>query len=119
MSIYSKTTISSRGAIVASYNAAAGTGRWLEYGGNPSNEVPYVQPEPGVLRAISLSVANSTTVTASILKNGVSVATISLTSSLTGVNSNISIPVAVGDTLSIQITSGSCNKPSLFLFIQM
>lgn len=117
--MYRKTIVSSRGAIVCSHDGTASAGRWLSFGGNPSNTSPYIQPEPGSLRAVSLSTQGASTVTIVLYKNGVSVATFNLVGSAALIDNTLSIPLDPSDTLSAQVTSGSAIRPSLFLFVQM
>lgn len=109
-----------RYTLLAAYNATANNGRWLEWFQSvPTNENPYYPPRRSILTSLSLTVAGSSTTTITIYKNGVSATTISLTAQTATTVPSINIVYQPTDYLSVQVTSGTCTRPSLFLFFQL
>jgi hypothetical protein len=113
----------SRYALICGYEANTNNGRWLEFHrGNPSNTSPYVVAESSQL--ISLSVSNADTVTSStfaVYKNGISAATIIITSGSTA-STVLGSPIdlVADDELSVQKTAGdSCSEVTLSLNIKV
>lgn len=101
------------------YDANANTGRWLEVSkGVASNTSPHVVAQNGTLRNIALAVSGTTTATITIYKNGVALDTIALNASATAVKSNLNYAVLAGDTLSAQVTAGTCTEPNLSVEVQ-
>lgn len=96
------------------YDANASNGRWLEVNkGVPSNTSPHVMAEDGKLVSATISVKNNATCTAEVFLNGVSIITLTLSSSQTAAINNLNIDVDQLDELSVQITSGSCVEPNV------
>lgn len=110
----------SRGPTVCGFDGTASSGRWLEfYANNPSNTNPFVLAEAAQLIALSIvTSATSATGTATVYKNGVALTTISLAAQKKNAISGLSFNFAVLDEISIQITSGSISRPTLYMFIR-
>ena len=109
----------SRGPTVCGFDGTASTGRWLEfYANNPSNSNPFVVAEPSELIAISISAASNSTGTVTIFKNGVSIQTISLSASRINRINGLAHSLTDLNEISVQITSGSISRPTVFLFIR-
>lgn len=117
--IYNLAKNASRGAIGCGFDGTASTGRWLEFfANNPSNNSPFVVPEPSILRAISASSTSNATCVITVFKNGVSVATLNFSASQVARDKTLNISVTDLDEISIQVTSGSISRPTFFMFIQ-
>jgi len=114
-------TLSSMYAVSCSYSSNAGTGRYLEFWpSNPSDSSPFKIITTTVLVGLAINSTSSTTGTVSIFKNSnftTAIATISLTSQTSNYLSNLSILLDSGDTLSVQVTSGSLSKPGCSLYL--
>lgn len=110
----------SRGPTVCGFDGNGGTGRWLEFfANNPSNNSPFIVAEPSELIAVSIvSAVASSTGTVTIYSNGSSITTISLSSQKKNAISELTIPLSSLDEISVQITSGSISRPTVFLFIR-
>lgn len=109
----------SRGPTVCGFDGTASTGRWLEFfSNNPSNNNPFILAEPAQLIAVSISAAANSTGTATIFKNGISIQTISLSASRKQRISNLTQLFTDLDELSVEITSGSISRPTVFMFIR-
>lgn len=117
--IYNLAKNASRGAIGCGFDGNASSGRWLEFfSNNPSNNSPFVVPEPSILRAISASSTANSTCVITVFKNGVSVATLTFTASQAARDKTLNIPLTDLDQISIQVTSGSISRPTFFMFVQ-
>lgn len=117
--IYNLAKNASRGAIGCGFDGSASTGRWLEFfANNPSDNSPFVVPEPSILRAISASSTSNATCVITVFKNGVSVATLTFTAAQVARNKTLSVSLTDLDEISIQVTSGSISRPTFFMFIQ-
>ena len=109
-----------RYAITCGFDGSAATNRWMEVITNvASNVSPFVVPEAGTIKALSLAVQANATTTITIFKNGSSLTTITLSTTKTNSISGLNLALAAGDTLSAQVTSGSCNQPVLNIFVQV
>lgn len=109
-----------RYTLLSAYNATANTGRWLEWFQSvPTNTNPYYPPRRSILTSLSLSVDGNATTTITIYKNNISVTTISLTAQSSATVPILNVPYEPTDYLSIQVTAGTCSRPSLFLFFQL
>lgn len=109
-----------RFTILAAYNASANTGRWLEWFQSvESQSNPFVFPRDSVITELSLSVSTTATTTITLYKNTIAVQTISLTGQLFATLKLLTIVFNEGDKLSVQVTAGSCTKPSLFIFSEL
>ncbi len=117
--IYNLAKNASRGAIGCGFDGTASSGRWLEFfANNPSNNSPFVVPEPSILRAISASCTSNSTCVITVFKNGVSVATLTFTAAQAARDKTLNISLTDLDKISIQVTSGSISRPTFFMFIQ-
>jgi hypothetical protein len=117
--IYNLAKNASRGAIGCGFDGNASTGRWLEFfANNPSNDSPFVVPEPGILRAISASSTSNATCVITVFKNGVSVATLSFSAAQAARDKTLNVSVTDLDEISVQVTSGSISRPTFFMFVQ-
>jgi hypothetical protein len=118
--IDSKVTGKPRAIIAFAYNGTANSGKWLEtFASIASNETPFVTAEPAKVKALSLVNFGSTTATVTLYKNGVSAQTISLAAQTYKTIDSLTIALATGDSLSAQVTSGSMQKPALFVSIEI
>jgi hypothetical protein len=110
---------SSRGPTICGFDGSGSVGRWLEFfSNNPSNNNPFIIAENNKLVAISISASSSSTGTVTIFKNGTFLTTITLTASKKNAVSGLSLSLAPLDEISLQITSGSISRPTVFMFIQ-
>lgn len=117
--IYNLAKNASRGAIGCGFDGSASSGRWLEFfANNPSNNSPFVVPEPSILRAISASSTANSTCVITVFKNGVSVATLTFTAAQVARDKTLNISLTDLDEISIQVTSGSISRPTFFMFVQ-
>ena len=94
------------------YTGAASTGRWLLYAGVVTAAT--AGPNMAVIcriKGLAFSANASATCTATIYKNGSALTTISLSSQIRTTVTALNLPLAVGDFLGVQITSGSCTNP--------
>ena len=107
--------------IVASYSANAGVGRFLEFwSSNPSDSSPFLIVVNSTIVGMSIVSTASSTGTVTIYKNADFVTvlgTLSLTAQTTNSTTALTIPVLAGDRISLQVTSGSVNKPGVALYI--
>lgn len=109
-----------RFTMLCAYNATANTGRWLEWFQSVASDTnPFVYPRASVIKELSLSVQNNATATVRLFKNGIQVQNISLASSKAATLTNLTLPFAALDELSMQVVSGSCSKPVLFIFSEL
>jgi len=109
----------SRGFVSCGFDGNASSGRWLEFATNiASNLTPFIVPEPGVIRAISLGTNGNSTCTVTLFKNGIAITTLSTSASSANRNKTLNLSVTDLDKLSVQVTSGSCNRPMFYIFIQ-
>ncbi len=107
-------------AVTAGYNGNATTGKYLEFlTGVGSDEDPYVLPRTARLRYVSIATRNNCTGTVSILNNGSSITSVSLSSAQAGSSPELSISLAAMDNISVQITSGTMDKPIVYIHIQL
>jgi len=110
----------SRGPTTCSFDGTASAGRWLEFSANnPSNTVPFILAEDCEL--ISLSVvtsATSATGNVRIFRNGSAVQNITLTAQKKNAIAGLSIPFVSLDEISVQVTSGSITRATVYLFIR-
>lgn len=104
--------------LIAGFDGNGSTGRWLEIGDNSaSNLIPFVWPRAGFISELSFRTNGVSTCTATIFKNGVSTGqTISTVAAAQATITGLTLAFAAGDTLSIQITAGSANRPHVFNF---
>lgn len=117
--VYNLAKNASRGAIGCGFDGSASTGRWLEFfSNNPSNNSPFVVPEPSILRAISASSTSNATCVITVFKNGISVATLTFTASQVARDKTLNVSLTDLDEISIQVTSGSISRPTFFMFAQ-
>jgi hypothetical protein len=101
-----------RAFLIAGYNGTAGLNKYLEYFASVSSDSsPWVAAEPGSIKALSLSARLNTTCTITLFINGVSEATISLSSSRTAAVGSLNIAYDTLDEFSCQVTSGSVRDP--------
>lgn len=106
------------GAICA-YNGTANAVKYLEFFASiSSNTAGLVLAENSTLRSIAVSVQTATTATFTLYKNGVSIQTISLSSSRTNYISGLTTSLSTGDELSAAITSGSASNIILNFYIR-
>ena len=116
---YTGGAAASRGPTICGFDGTASTGRWLEFfGNNPSNNNPFILAEPSELEALSISASSNSTGTVTIFKNGVSITTISLSASRKARTNNLGLSLTDLDELSVQVTSGSISRPTVFIFIR-
>lgn len=113
-------SLASRGPTTCSFDGTASTGRWLEFSANnPSNTVPFILAEDCELISLSIvTSATSATGNARVFRNGIGVQNISLTAQKKNAISGLSITLNSLDELSVQITSGSITRATVYLFIR-
>lgn len=106
--------------LIAGFDGNGSTGRWLEIGDNSaSNLIPFVFPRAGVISELSLRTNGNSTTTATIFRNGVSTGqTISTAGTSQAALTGLNISFTALQTLSVQITAGSSNRPHVFIFIR-
>lgn len=110
---------SSRGPTICGFDGTGSTGRWLEFfANNPSNNNPFIIAENNRLVAISISASANSTGTVTVYKNGSSITTISLSGTKKNAVSGLALSLASLDELSLEVTSGSISRPTVFMFIQ-
>lgn len=110
---------SSRGPTICGFDGNGSTGRWLEFfANNPSNNNPFIIAENNELIAVSICASTNSTGTVSIFKNGVSIQTISLSASRKNAVTGLTHSLVSLDELSLQVTSGSITRPTVFMFIR-
>ncbi len=117
---YQTAANASRGPTVCGFDGSASSGRWLEfYANNPSDASPFIVAEPAELIALSIVTAStSATGTVTIYKNGVSIQTISLTAQKKNAISGLAHLLSTLDEISVQVTSGSISRPTVYIFIR-
>lgn len=110
----------SRGPTVAGFDGNASTGRWLEfYSNNPSDSNPFIVAENSQLIAVSIVTGAATaTGTAAIKRNGTTIQSISLTAQKKNAVDSLALNLVPLDELSIQISSGSISRPTVYMFIR-
>jgi len=110
----------SRGPTTCSFDGTASTGRWLEFSANnPSNTVPFVLAEDCELIALSLVTSDtSATGNARVFRNGSSVQNIALSAQKKNAIAGLNIPFNSLDEISVQVTSGSIARATVYLFIR-
>ncbi len=98
-------------------NGNAGVGKWLDYHHNISSaDVPFSVPKAIELKAIAADIRVSSTVTFTVFKNGSSLETLTITSSMKDKKIGLTHSLAVGDFISVKVTSGSASRPLFHLF---
>ena len=108
-----------RYVIQCGFDGSASHGRYLEFIGNVAcDQTPYVVAANIQLRELSISVAANATVTVSIIKNGSTVESISLSGSKKAIKTGLSVSFSALDEMQFKVTSGSCSKPLVLAFIQ-
>lgn len=109
----------SRGTTTCGLDTNASATRYLEFvTNNPSNNNPLIIPENSQLIAISISASANSTGTVTVFKNTVSVTTISLTAARKATSAGLTIAFSALDELSLAVTSGTINRPCVFLNIR-
>jgi len=109
----------SRGAVMCGFDGSAGVGRWLEFfTNNPSNLNPLIIPEPSELISLSLSASTNSTGTVTLFNNGVESTTISLSGNRKARVKGLSIAYIDLDEISLKVTSGTINRPTLAICIR-
>lgn len=110
----------SRGPTICGFDGTAATGRWLEFfSNNPSNTVPFILAEDCELIALSIvTSAASATGNARVFQNGIGIQNIALTAQKKNAISGLTLPLNTLDELSVQITSGSITRATVYLFIR-
>lgn len=109
----------SRYTIYASTNANANSVRFLEFvPGLTSDSNPFIVPKNCLVKDLTLVAGSNSTGTVSILKNNVSVETISLSASRIATKINLSVSFLALDEMSVTVSSGSISKPLVTIFIQ-
>lgn len=116
---YAAAASSSRGAIICGFDGTASVGRYLEFfSNNPSNNNPFIVAENSQLVALSISASSSSTGTVTLFVNGVSTQTISLAAATSNRVSGLSALLTPGNQISLEVTSGSISRPTVFIFIR-
>lgn len=110
----------SRGPTVCGFDGNANVGRWLEfYSNNPSNNNPFIVAEASELVAVSIvTSSSSTTGTVTIYLNSSPIQTISLAAQKKNSIKGLAHLFTDLDELSVQVTSGSIQRPNIFMFIR-
>jgi hypothetical protein len=109
----------SRYACTCGKTSNVSSGQYLEFfRAIGSNETPFVIPEVSSLKAMSVSVSESTTCTFTVYKNAVLLDTITITADTLATESGLNWSLAVEDELSVALTSGSCKDPIFNIFVQ-
>jgi hypothetical protein len=107
--------------ISCSYTASAGSGRYLEFwSGNPSDASPYVLITNSIIVGFSLNASADSTGTVSVFKSTDlvnSITSLSLSNASTNYVANLAIILSAGDSLVVQVTSGSISKPGVAIYI--
>jgi len=95
----------------------SGVGKWLDYHHNiSSKDVPFSAFETIEIKAIAADIKLSSTVTFTVFKNGSAIETLTITSSMKNKKIGLSISLAVGDFISVKVTSGTAFSPLFHLF---
>lgn len=100
------------------FDGNATAGRWLGFFQNTaSNQTPLTLPKAGKISELTLSTNGNSTSTHTLFKNGVSTGvTISTTGNSRATATGLNITFVANDYLSVQTTSGSCNKPIVYIW---
>jgi len=108
-----------RYSIFCAYEANANTGRWLEFTrGNASDGSPYIIVGNTTLEELTLVTSDTTaTGTVTVFKNAVALTTISLAAEKVKISINAFVLSSL-DQLSLQVTSGSIQRPQVQLFLR-
>lgn len=109
------TPVKLAGAVTCGFAGVAQVGRFLEF--TPGN-YSYLAAAGGVLTTITVSSSDSATATVQLYNNGVEVASVNMVAQQTFVGPLPEIVVAVGDVITVMITSGSLTAPSVILYPQ-
>lgn len=113
-----KTPVIARTSIIFGFDGNASSGRWLELNTNAASNVSgFIVPLSGKIKDLSISCQSNSTSIATIYKNGNSVTSISLSNSRKGIVNNLNIDLLPLDELSVKISSGSCTRPIVSIFI--
>lgn len=113
------TAQSSRYVVTAGYAGNAPNGTYLQwFRSNSSNTTPFPIAQTSILKNLSLAVSTSTTCTVTLLRNAVSVATISLTAQTSNYVTGLSVTLNPGDLMSVRLTSGTAQNPGFYMGAQ-
>lgn len=106
------------GTICFGFDGNASTGRWLESLTNvASNLTPCTIAGTKAIRSLSLASYGSSTITVTLLKNGVALETITLSAQNKNSKLNLNHILVDKDQLSAQVTSGSCARPVFVVWL--
>lgn len=107
--------------IMCGYGGNAVSGRFLEFiTGNSSDVSPFIVIAPSTIVGMAAGCTASTTLTASIYKNGnfvTALGSVSLAAQSNNYVNTLNIQVTTGDLITARISSGSGNKPLLSIYI--
>jgi hypothetical protein len=104
---------------LATYNANAVTGRYLEWGSKiPSFDTPLVIANDSEITDLTLAVTTAGTGTVTIILNGTPTTTISLAAAVKARVSGLNISLSPDDEISAQVTSGTLRKPVLGIWMK-
>lgn len=114
------TAVAARYCVACGFDGNASSGRWLEFITNvASNVTPMVIPRASILKEISFAVSATSTITATVFKNGVALQTVTISAAKKATVTGLSHSIAALDEISVQVASGSGSRPMLFLFMQV
>lgn len=109
--------------VVATYNANASSGRYLEWGSKvPSSDTPLIIASGSEISDLTLAVSTPGTGTVTISINGIngtSTTTISLVAAIKVRVSGLNISLSPDDELSAQVTAGILSKPVLVIWMRL
>lgn len=109
----------SRYAVSAGFDGGASVGRYLEFSANvASNQSGFVPARAGVIKEVSCVCQSSATITFTLAKIGGSdLTTCAISASRKGKNTGLSVSIASLDEISVRVTSGSCSRPIVWIYI--
>lgn len=106
--------------VVATYNANASSGRYLEWGSKvPSSDTPLIIASGSEISDLTLAVSTPGTGTVTIRINGIPIITISLVAAIKVRVSGLNISLSPDDELSAQVTAGILSKPVLVIWMRL
>lgn len=107
--------------VICGYGASAGAGRFLDFiSGNSSDVSPFVAIVPVTVVGMSMGGVGNSTCTISLFKNGDfvnSIAQLSTSGNNNQYTNTLNVPISQGDLISVQVTSGSINKPFVAIYL--
>lgn len=110
-----------RYVVTFGYDGNAVASKWLEaFHSVPSNVSPYIVPENSTLRALAVSVNGTASAVFRVYKNTSTLLdTLTLTAASTAYKANLTHLLVPGDTLSVELYSGSAKDITFYPSIQV